>query len=217
MQVARGSTGGRREREARHRPGGGTGTPPPRVLTCVQGHGPGRTADIRFRVAGILLLVAQLALIGWVSLRPLAATWVTATNLEPLASIRGDLELGFVEAARRIGRELLLYAPLGVLLPLAGGRVEVHQLASLVRTVLASALISCSVELAQSTVAGQVVDVDTVLLNTTGVALAHLAVVPAVRRRLRRRERRTRVPAALPREEAAPGVTPTIPRVGIAP
>ncbi|MBC3981571.1 VanZ family protein [Streptomyces sp. AC563] len=182
----------------------------------MQGHGPGRTADIRFRFAGILLLVAQLAFIAWLSLRPLAATWVTASNLEPLASIRGDLDVGFAEATRRIARELLLYAPLGVLLPLAGGRVDAHRLASLLRTVLASALISCAIELAQSTVSGQVVDVDTVLLNTAGVALAHLAVVPAVRARLRRRGQ-GRAPAALPREEAASGMTPTISRVGIAP
>ncbi|MBB5934848.1 VanZ family protein [Streptomyces zagrosensis] len=182
----------------------------------MQGHGPGRTADIRFRVAGILLLVTQLAFIAWVSLRPLTATWVTAANLEPLASIRGDLELGFAEATRRIGRELLLYAPLGVLLPLAGGRIDAHRLGSLLRTVLASALISCSVELAQSTIAGQVVDVDTVLINALGVALAHLAVVPAVRGWLRRRDQSAPEPALL-WEETAAGVTPKIPRVGIAP
>ncbi|MFE6779022.1 VanZ family protein [Streptomyces sp. NPDC057702] len=182
----------------------------------MQGHGPGRTADIRFRLAGILLLAAQLAFIGWLSLRPLTATWVTAGNLEPLASIRGDLDVGFAEATRRIGRELLLYAPLGVLLPLAGGRVDAHRLGSLLRTVLASALISCAVELAQSTIAGQVVDVDTVLLNTAGVALAHLAVVPAVRGRLRRRARGGPAPT-LPREDATSGLTPTMTRVRIAP
>ncbi|MFT2017945.1 VanZ family protein [Streptomyces sp. 796.1] len=182
----------------------------------MQGHGSGRTADIRFRVAGILLLVAQLAFIGWVSLRPLTAPWVTAGNLEPLASIRGDLEIGFAEAARRIGRELLLYAPLGVLFPLVGGRIDAHKLASLVRTVLASALISCLVELAQGSIAGQVMDVDTVLINTAGVALAHLAVVPAVRGHLRRRAGRAHAPAP-PREDAASGLTPTLPRVGIAP
>lgn len=59
-------------------------------------------------------------------------------------------------------------------------------------------------------------DVDSLLLNTVGVALAHLAIVPALRAGLRRRAE-TRRRAALPREDAAQGRTPTIPRVGIAP
>ena len=68
---------------------------------------------------------------------------------------------------------------------------------------------------------GQVVDVDSLLLNTVGVALAHVAVVPAARALLRRRAETRRRVAALRRrqatEETAQGRTPTIPRVGIAP
>ena len=68
---------------------------------------------------------------------------------------------------------------------------------------------------------GRVVDVDSLLLNTAGVVLAHLAVVPAGRAWLRRRDAResgagTGAPVTV-QEELSQGRTPTIPRVGIAP
>lgn len=167
-------------------------------------------------MAGGVLLVAHLALVAWITLRPLDVPWVSAANLRPFAGIRADLALGWQEAARRIGEGLALLAPLGVLLPMAGGRLTVSPLASLARTVAAGALLSLGIELLQTGVPGQVVDIDSILLNTLGVALAHLAIVPVVRARLRRRVE-TRHRAALPREEAPQGRTPTIPRVGIAP
>lgn len=77
-------------------------------------------------------------------------------------------------------------------------------------------LLSLGIELLQTGVPGQVVDIDSIMLNTLGVALAHLAVVPALRARLRRRAE-TRRRAAVRREDHAQGRTPTIPRVGIAP
>ncbi|MFI7237234.1 VanZ family protein [Streptomyces cyaneofuscatus] len=178
---------------------------------------------IHFRATGVTLLLAHLLLVGWLTLRPLDVPWITAANFEPLASIRADLALGPVEAARRIGGALLLLAPLGVLLPMAGGRIFVSPWVSLLRTVAAGALISLAIELGQTGVPGQVVDIDSVLLNTAGVVLAHLLVVPVCRARLRRRgvpgvwdlpryRRETRL-----RDEAPGGPTPTITRVGIAP
>jgi glycopeptide antibiotics resistance protein len=176
----------------------------------------GGSAAIRVRVAGGVLLVAHLALVAWITLRPLDVPWVRPANLHPFADIRADLALGWPEAARRIGKGLALLAPLGVLLPMAGGRLDVSPLASLARTVAAGSLISLGIELLQTGVPGQVVDIDAILLGTAGVTLAHLLVVPAARHRLRRRaEHRRR--AALRREEPSPGRTPTIPRVGMAP
>ncbi|MCX4818932.1 VanZ family protein [Streptomyces sp. NBC_01142] len=189
----------------------------------MQRQGSGGSAAIRFRAAGVILLVAHLLLVAWLALRPLDVLWVTAANFEPLAGIKADLALGPVEAARRIGEGLLLLAPLGILLPMAGGRLTVSPLASLARTVAAGALLSLGIELLQTGVPGQVVDVDSLLLNTTGVALAHLVVVPAGRARLRRRQRRAtagstrRQQGAVLRDEVPQGATPTIPRVGIAP
>ncbi len=176
---------------------------------------------IRVRATGGLLLVAHLALVAWCTLRPLDVPWVSAANLRPFASIRADLAMGPEAALCAIGKGLLLLAPLGVLLPMAGGRLAASPLFSLLRTVTAGALLSLGIELLQTGVPGQVVDVDSLLLNTVGVALAHLAVVPAARRVLcRRAETRDRAAALRRRdaaEESAQGLTPTIPRVGIAP
>ncbi|MFC9604996.1 VanZ family protein [Streptomyces niveus] len=184
-------------------------------------------------MAGVVLLLVHLLLVAWLTLRPLDVVWVTAANFEPLAGIKADLALGPLQAARRIGGGLLLLAPLGVLLPMAGGRLTVSPLASLTRTMAAGAFISLGIELLQTGIPGQVVDVDSLLLNTVGVGIAHLLFVPAGRARLRRRRGRGRKPAAAraPREtgaeppralrEKAPqgtqGTTPTITRVGIAP
>ncbi|WP_405998955.1 VanZ family protein [Streptomyces sp. NBC_00829] len=189
----------------------------------MQRQGSGGSAVIRFRAAGGILLLAHLLLVSWLTLRPLDVMWVTAPNLEPFAGIKADLALGPVEAARRISEGLLLLAPLGVLLPMAGGKLAVSPLASMARTVAAGALLSLGIELLQTGVPGQVVDVDSLLLNTVGVALAHLAVVPAGRSRLRRRQGRSaggssrRPRGTLLRDETSQGATPTIPRVGIAP
>ncbi|WP_372345940.1 VanZ family protein [Streptomyces sp. KL116D] len=173
----------------------------------------GHSAAFRFRTAGLALLAVHLLLVGWITLRPLDVPWVSAANLHPLAGIRADLALGWREGAKRIGEGLVLLAPLGVLLPLAGGRLHVSVWGSLVRTVAAGALISLGIELLQTGVPGQVVDIDSLLLNTVGVGLAHLAVTPALRAWLRRRSERL----PLPVEESPQGRTPTITRVGIAP
>lgn len=94
---------------------------------------------IRVRATGALLLVAHLALVAWITLRPLDVPWVSPANLRPFAGIRADLALGPAEAARRIGHGLGLLAPLGVLLPMAGGKLTASPLGSLVRTVAAGA------------------------------------------------------------------------------
>ncbi|MFB6837378.1 VanZ family protein [Streptomyces sp. NPDC056361] len=192
----------------------------------MQRQGSGGGAAVVVRVVGFVLLVAHLLLVAWVSLRPRDVAWVTAPNTIPLHGLRADLALGATEAARLIGEGLLLLAPLGVLLPMADGRLDVSRWASLARTTAAGALVSLAVELLQTAVPGQVVDVDSVLLNTAGVALAHLLFVPAGRGWLRRRSEPGRGPSSggrrpdrgspLLRNEAAQGSTPTIPRVPIA-
>lgn len=176
----------------------------------------GGSAATRVRVTGGVLLVAHLAFVAWLMLRPLDVPWVMPANLRPFTTIRADLALGGHQAVRRIGEGLGLLAPLGVLLPLAHGRLGVSAFGSLVRTVAAGAMVSLGIALLQTGVPGRVVDVNTLLLNTLGVALVHLAAVPALRSRLRRRAERLDGPAVR-QEDAAQGRTPTIPRVGIAP
>jgi len=143
---------------------------------------------VRVRAAGLLLTAAYLAFVGWLLLRPHYVAWVPAPNLRPLGTIRADLAMSPVQAARRIGAGLGLLAPLGVLLPMAGGQVRASGFGSFVRTVFAALMVSLLLEFTQTLVPGQLFDVDALLLNTLGVALAYLLVVPAVRRRLRRRE-----------------------------
>ncbi|MGN9759486.1 VanZ family protein [Streptomyces sp. SD31] len=176
----------------------------------------GGSAAIRIRATGGVLLVAHLAFVAWLTLRPLDVPWVMPANLRPFAGIRADLALGWQEAARRIAEGLALLAPLGVLIPMAHGRLTTSPLGSLVRTAAAGTLISLGIELLQTGVPGQIVDVDSLLLNTVGVALAHTTVVPFARAWLRRRSARVHR-ATVPQDEPSQGRTPTIPRVGIAP
>ncbi|MFF8266469.1 VanZ family protein [Streptomyces sp. NPDC016562] len=163
---------------------------------------------LRLRLMAGAMLVAHLLVVGWLTLRPLDVPWAAAANLTPLEGIRTDLAQGPLEAVRRIGEGLALLAPLGVLLPMVSGRLALSRLSawsSLARTAAAGALVSLSIAMLQTGVPGQVVDVDSVLLNTLGVLLAHAAVVPALRARLRRSR------------AAYQGSTPRIPRVGLGP
>ncbi|MEW2413660.1 VanZ family protein [Streptomyces sp. NPDC046866] len=176
------------------------------------GHRAATAIHLRLRLLGGGLLVAHLLLVAWLTLRPLDVPWAAAANLTPLEGIRADLAYGPLEAARRIGEGLALLAPLGVLLPLTSGNLAPSPLAawsSLARTAAAAVLVSLSIEMLQSAVPGRVVDVDAVLLNTLGVVLAHVAVVPALRARLRR--------SRTARPELPQGSTPRIPRVGLGP
>ncbi|GGR37696.1 VanZ family protein [Streptomyces roseolus] len=185
----------------------------------MQRQGSGGNAAVVVRVIGFVLLVAHLLLVAWGGLLPRDVAWVTAPNTVPLAGLRADLALGPAEAARLIAEGLLLLAPLGVLLPMCEGRLDVSGWGSLVRTTAAGALVSLALELLQTAVPGQVVDVDSVLLNTLGVALAHLLVVPVARSRMRRRRaaREARPQGrVVTGNERAQGRTPRIPRVPIA-
>ncbi|MEU3463659.1 VanZ family protein [Streptomyces sp. NPDC006733] len=170
---------------------------------------------LKARVLGLTLTAVHLALVGWLLLRPHYVPWVAAPNLRPLGTIRADLAMSPFEAARRLLAGLLLLAPLGVLLPMTGGRISAPGAVSFARTVFAGLMVSLSLEFLQTVVPGQIFDIDALLLNTAGVALAHLAVVPAARRRLRRRGIRA---GARPEPRArSQGSPPTTTRVGMAP
>ncbi|SEG61642.1 VanZ like family protein [Actinacidiphila yanglinensis] len=158
----------------------------------------------RVRAAGLLLTAAYLVFVGWMLLRPHYVAWVPAPNLRPLGTIREDLSMGPVEAARRLGAGLGLLAPLGVLLPMAGGRPDASGLASFLRTVFAGLMVSMLVEFTQTMVPGQLFDVDALILNTVGVAVAHLLVVPAARRRLLRGLREAEPVPPLPLTASVP-------------
>jgi hypothetical protein len=203
----------------------------------------------------------HLLIVGWLTLRPVDAPWVTAANLRPFAGIRSDFAMGAARGVRGVAEGLALLAPLGVLLPVVSGRLWVSPWASLSRTVGAGVLVSLGIELLQTGVPGRVPDIDSLILNTLGVALAHAFVVPLGRSRLRRGLRASAAaraaagsggrtgggvadtvahrpgpgevngyaygvldpradvydPDAVPEGDGLDGITPTIPRVGLAP
>lgn len=141
------------------------------------------------RRLGLLLLAVHLGLVLWTSFLPVSAAWMADTNLTPFATVRTELVAGTEHSYLELLRGLLLLAPLGLLLPLAGGRTGSTTAASFLRTVFAGVLIATGVEVLQSTLTSHLLNVDDVLLAAVGIAVAHLAVVPACRAALRRRDR----------------------------
>ncbi|MFE6053594.1 VanZ family protein [Kitasatospora sp. NPDC056446] len=159
-------------------------------------NGPAPAVHRPLRQSGLAGLACHLTLVLWLVLRPLPVAWVYDANLTPLASLRSS-------TAWQVVGELLLLAPLGVLLPLAGGRLRAPWLPSFLRTTGASALLATGLEFLSSWTPGHVLNVDHILFAVIGVAATHLALVPGLRHLLR--DRRPRAPrvAVL----AAPPVT----------
>ena len=156
-------------------------------------------------------------------LRPRTVPWVPPSNLQPFATIRADLAAGPQAALLGIGGDLLLLAPVGVLLPLATGRLYGPRPATALRTVLMGVFLALGVAALRSGAPSRPVTADAVMLNAAGVALAHLLLYPPLRRRLLRLPAgplplsggdRSRVGLA---EEGTRGRTPRGSRVGIAP
>ncbi|MED7952220.1 VanZ family protein [Streptomyces sp. BE303] len=155
------------------------------------------------RVVGLLGLTLHLVLVGWLVLRPLPVAWVYDANLTPLASLHSS-SLGQV-----LG-ELLLPAPLGLLLPLAGGRLRAPWLLSFLRTTGASALLATALEFLSSWAPGHVLNVDHILLAVVGVGITHLALVPAGRSLLLRRATAPRATAPRSTASRATASRPTV-------
>lgn len=165
----------------------------------------------KVRAVGLVLAAAYLVFIGWLMLRPHYVPWVDAPNLQPLASIRADLALDDLWlTCRRLGgrpgppRAARGHPPDGRM----AGSSSPGSAPSPVRSSRASWSPSPWSSSRPSSPARS--STSTRSCSTPPhVALAYLAVVPAVRHRLRRR---ARVAQLHPQ-----GSTPTIPRVGIAP
>ena len=160
----------------------------------------------RVRTLGLLLLAGYLMLLGWLALRPSAADWTSPANLTPFASVGQAMTLGALAGLRQLVGGLLPLAPLGVLLPLAGGRLRTAWLPSFLRTVGGSALLATALEILRGWAPGHVLNVDNILLGTVGVALCHLALAPLARtlllrdhdRRHDRRDHRGQHPGTRP-------------------
>ncbi|WP_308294917.1 VanZ family protein [Streptomyces sp. JJ66] len=188
-------------------------------------------AALRVRSASRVLLVGYLVVAGALTLRPRTVPWVEPANVTVFATLRTPWASGPREALTALGGDLLLLAPLGVLLPLASGALR-PWLASFLRTVTAVAALACLLEVTRTSVPGQTGNVDAVLLNTVGAGVAQLALYPVLRgglRRLAAREPAARATVTVRRreesgrppfrraEDTPGGRTPRAARVGIAP
>ncbi|MDH6136000.1 glycopeptide antibiotics resistance protein [Kitasatospora sp. MAA4] len=142
-----------------------------------------------------MLLALFLGLSCWLALRTTATGWAEDTTLTPFDSVRQAFEDGAAAGLRRLADGLLPLAPLGVLLPLAGGRLRTAWLPSFAQVVGATSVISTALEFLRTSWAGQVLNVDDMLLGVIGAGLLHLAVVPSGRALLRARLAAERAPS----------------------
>ncbi|MFF5263720.1 VanZ family protein [Actinomadura viridis] len=91
-------------------------------------------------------------------------------NTDPGRSLRFYLDQPLRDAALQVGGNLILLAPLGVLLPVVATRLR-----GPLRLALVGAMVSLAIEVVQGLVVmGRAFDVDDVILNTLGVVIAYL-------------------------------------------
>lgn len=129
-----------------------------------------------FRFFTWILALAALLVFGYWAYRftltpvPDPNGWAVGNN-EPGKTLRFYLDRPSIkEAVHAIGGNLLLLAPLGVLLPVLSARLR-----GSLRLVLAGAAISFCIEIVQHFfVSGRTFDVDDIILNAFGVLLAYL-------------------------------------------
>ncbi|MFE0465198.1 VanZ family protein [Kitasatospora sp. NPDC058965] len=167
------------------------------------------------RSLGLVLLGCYFLLLGWLALRQEPTAWAYDANLTPFASVQRSLADGDL---RQLLGALALTAPLGVLVPLAGGRLRTAWFPSFVHAVACAALVATGVEGVRTVLGGQVLNVDDVLLGVIGAALAHLLVVPIGRAALRSRTAPRPRPAPVPlRDDPEPDPQVRVGRPGETP
>jgi hypothetical protein len=156
----------------------------PRPATGLGQSEGGAAVDRRIRLAALLLSTLLVGVVAWLTLRPAAVSWVSPGNLQPLATLRAELDGDPRNAAATIGGGLLRLAPLGVLLPLLGRELGGTRLVSLARAVFATGVIALLLEVVRSAVPSRVSDVDQVLLAAAGAGVLHLITYGWLRARL---------------------------------
>jgi glycopeptide antibiotics resistance protein len=142
------------------------------------------------RSAALVLLTLHVALLGWLLLRPVPSAWAYDANLTPFATLHRAFSSGSSPALGQTLAAVAQTAPLGVLLPLVGGRLRTAWVLSFLHAIGCSALFATGLEVLETST-GRVLNVDDVLLGVIGAALAHLLVVPATRAVLRARAGRS--------------------------
>ncbi|MCC9312280.1 VanZ family protein [Kitasatospora sp. RB6PN24] len=127
----------------------------------------------------------HVVLLGWLTVRQAPTVWAYDANLTPFASLHRAFASGSSAALGQLLTGVAQTAPLGVLLPLIGGRLHTAWFPSFLSATGCSALFATGLEVLETST-GRVLNVDDVLIGVIGAALAHLLVVPATRAGLRR-------------------------------
>lgn len=136
----------------------------------------------------VLVVLVALGLLGVffyfafrLTLTPVHDNGQAGGNTDPGRSLRFYLDRPTKEAALQIGGNLLLLAPLGVLLP-----VVWTTLRGPIRLALLTGMLSLAIETVQGfLVMGRAFDVDDVILNVAGVVIAYVFLGRRLSRSLR--------------------------------
>jgi glycopeptide antibiotics resistance protein len=126
------------------------------------------------RVLAVLLALAVLGVFFYYAFRltlsPVEDNGQAGGNTDPGRSLRFYLDDPTPDALRQLGGNLMLLAPLGVLLPVVSVRLR-----GPVRLALLTAILSLIIEGTQGyLVLGRAFDIDDAILNVAGVVLAYL-------------------------------------------
>ncbi|MBW8482521.1 VanZ family protein [Actinomadura parmotrematis] len=143
------------------------------------------------RAIGVLVALAALAAFGYMAyqltLTPVHDNGWAVGNTHPGHTLRFYTEQPPKQAILQIGGNLLLLAPLGVLLPWASVRLR-----GPIRLGVIGFFVSLFIESIQGlAVPGRAFDIDDVILNTIGVVVAYLLVGWKLSRVMRGRRRKS--------------------------
>jgi glycopeptide antibiotics resistance protein len=139
------------------------------------------------RCCGVALAVAALVAFFYqaarLTLSPVEDAGQAGGNTDPGKSLHFYLDQPTKQTFIQLGGNLILLAPLGVLVPIISTRLR-----GPVRLALLGAMVSLSIETIQGyLVEGRAFDIDDVILNTAGVVLAYLLIGRPMSRAVRGR------------------------------
>ncbi|MQY07770.1 VanZ family protein [Actinomadura macrotermitis] len=141
------------------------------------------------RGLGVLVALGALGVFFYFAFRltltPVHDNGQAGGNTSPGHSLRFYLNRPTKEALLQVGGNLMLLAPLGVLLPWVSVRLR-----GPLRLAVIGGLVSLVIETVQGLlVMGRAFDIDDVILNTAGVVLAYLVIGRKTSRMMRGRRR----------------------------
>lgn len=158
---------------------GGRGRPRPVLVEMWQPAAAGERVPWYVVALRVMVVIVALGFLGVffyfafkLTLTPVDDNGQAGGNTDPGRSLRFYMDQPTKDALLQIGGNVVLLAPLGVLLPLVWTTLR-----GPVRLALVSGMLSLAIETVQGTfVMGRAFDVDDVILNVAGVVLAYLLI-----------------------------------------